>query len=240
MRRHWMPLIAIALIGLAGTALAQTYPTLTAGAPAVTGQVQADPSLTLTITTPQEIIIDAIAADPTRDAQLRLMRDGSYIADDSDSGDGTNARLAQFVSPGTYQVIVYEYQYRAMSATVQATVAPPFTPVATIAPGAPPTSITTPEGDWSRAASVEVAVTVATPGSYVLTAMPGTTPSDSMCSPEITVIHDMAVDGYTISNSGSGTPATATRELAAGNYTLRIRNWFGHTCPMTVTVAPAP
>lgn len=236
MRRHWMPLIAIALIGLAGTALAQTLPALTAGAPAVTGTVVADPSMTLTIATPQEVIIDAIASDSTRDAQLRLMHDGSYVADDSDSGEGTNARLAHFLAPGTYQVVVWDYQYRAMTATVQAVPATPFVPVATIAPGAPPTTITTPEGDWSRAASVEVAVTVAAPGNYTLTA----TPSDATCSPEITVIHDMAVEGYTISGTGSGTPATANRAFVAGNYTLRIRNWWGHTCAMTVTVAPAP
>jgi len=236
MRRHWMPLIAIALIGLGGTALAQTYPALTAGAPATTGQVAADPSMTLTIATAQEVIIDAVSADPTRDAQIRLMHDGSYVADDSDSGEGTNARLAQFLAPGTYQVIIWEYQYRSMAANVTAVVAPAFTPVATIAPGAPPTSITTPEGDWSRAASVEVALTVAAPGNYALTATPG----DAQCSPEITVIHDMAVEGYTISGTGSGTPANATRAFVAGNYTLRIRNWWGHTCPMTVTVAPAP
>lgn len=235
MRRHWMPLMAIALIGLAGTALAQTLPTLTAGAPASTGQVVADPSMTLTIAAPQEVIIDAVATDGT-DAQLRLMHDGAYVADDSDSGEGTNARLAQFLAPGTYQVIVYEYQYRAMTATVQATAAPAFTPVATIAPGAPATAISTPEGDWSRAASVEVAVTVATPGNYAITATPG----DAQCSPEITVIHEMAVEGYTISGTGSGTAATATRALTAGSYTLRIRNWWGHTCNMTLTVAAAP
>lgn len=234
MRRHWMPLIAMALIGLGGTALAQTLPALTADAPATTGQVVADPSMTLTIATPQEVIIDAMSTNGT-DAQLRLMHDGSYVADDSDSGEGTNARLAQFLAPGTYQVIVYEYQYRAMTANVQVTAAPAFTPVATIAPGAPPTSVSTPEGDWSRAASVEVALNVAAPGNYTITAAPG----DDRCSPEITVIHDMAVEGYTISGSGSGTPATAERALTTGAYTLRIRNWWGHTCNMTVTVAPA-
>jgi hypothetical protein len=229
-----MPLVALALVGLAGTALAQALPALTAGAPAVTGQVVADPSLTLTIDTPQEIIIDATATDGN-DAQLRLLRDGSYVADDSDSGEGTNARLAQFVSPGTYQIVVWEYQYRAMAANVQVTAAPAFTPVATIAPGAPATSISTPEGDWSRAASVEVALTVASPGNYTITATPG----DAQCSPEITVIRAMATEGYTISGSGSGTPATAERALVAGDYTLRIRNWWGHVCNMTVAVAPA-
>jgi hypothetical protein len=230
-----MPLIAIALIGLGGTALAQTYPALTAGAPAVTGQVPADPSLTLTIDTAQEVIIDAVSTNDT-DAQIRLMHDGSYVADDSDSGEGTNARLAQFLAPGTYQVVVWEYQYRAMAANVTAVTAPAFVPVATIAPGAPATAISTPEGDWQRAASVEVALAVAAPGNYTITATPG----DAQCSPEIMVIHDMAVDGYTISGTGSGTPATAVRPLVAGGYTLRIRNWWGHTCNMTLTVAPAP
>ncbi len=235
MRRFGAPLIALAMIGLGGTALAQALPTLTAGAPASTGQVVADPSLPLTIAAPQDVLIDAMATDGT-DAQLRLMHDGSDVADDSDSGEGTNARLAQFLAPGTYQIIVYEYQYRAMAANVQVTAAPAFTPVATIAPGAPPASISTPEGDWSRAASVEVAVNVAAPGNYAITATPG----DAQCSPEIQVIHDMAVDGYMISAPSSGSPATASRALVAGTYTLRIRNWWNHSCAMTVTVAPAP
>ncbi len=234
MRKIGTTLIATALLGLAGTAIAQALPALTAGAPASSGQIAADPSLTLTIDTPQEVIIDAIA-EGGMDAQLRLMHDGSYVADDSDSGEGTNARLAAFLAPGTYQVIVYEYQYRAMTASVQVTAAPAFTPVATIAPGAPATSINTPEGDWSRASSVEVALNVATPGNYTITA----TPSDEHCSPEIQVIRNMEVEGYTISNSGSGTAATAERALVAGAYTLRIRNWWGHACPMSVTVAPA-
>ncbi len=234
MRRTFSPLLALALTGLAGTALAQTLPALTVGAPPATGAVAADPSLTLTVDAAQEIIVDAIATDGG-DAQIRLMRDGSYVADDSDSGDGTNARLAWFVAPGTYQIVVWEYQYRAMAANVQVTAAPAFTPVATIAPGAPPAAISTPEGDWSRAASVEVALSVATPGNYAITAIPG----DAQCSPEISVIHDMAVEGYAISGTGSGTPATAERALVAGSYTLRIRNWWGHACPMTLTVAPA-
>ncbi|MFO0686057.1 MAG: hypothetical protein U0234_28610 [Sandaracinus sp.] len=234
MKKIGTMLVAMALVGLAGTALAQALPALTAGAPASAGQIAADPSLTLTIDTPQEVIIDAIAQGGM-DAQLRLMHDGSYVADDSDSGDGTNARLAAFLAPGTYQIITYEYQYRPMTATVQVTQAPAFTPVATIAPGAAPAAISTPEGDWSRASSVEVALNVASPGNYTITAAT----SDEHCSPEIQVIRNMEVEGYTISNSGSGTPATAERALVAGNYTLRIRNWWGHSCPMTVSVAPA-
>jgi hypothetical protein len=234
MRRFGIPLCALALLALGGTALAQALPTLTAGAPPSAGNIVADPALTLTITEPTEVIFDAVATGV--DAQLRLTRDGSYVAEDSDSGEGTNARLAQFLAPGTYSLIVYEYQYRAMTATVTAVVAPAMTAAATIATGAPPATIVTPEGDWARAATSEVALTVATPGNYTLTAAT----TDTACSPEIVVVHDHAVDGWAITAPGSGQPATAVRALQAGSYALRIRNWYGHACAMTVTAAPAP
>jgi hypothetical protein len=229
MRRTLTWLSIAALLGVGGTALAQALPALTAGAPPSDGTIAPDPALTLHVAEPSEIIIDAVATGV--DAQLRLMHDGSFVAEDSDSGDGVNARLDQFLAPGDYQVIVYEYQYRAMSASVSAAVAPPMTPVATITPGATAAAIQTPEGDWARAASVEVGLDVATAGDYRLTAAS----TDAQCSPEITVIQNHAVQGFTITSS-SGQPASDTRTLGAGHYTLRIRNWWNHPCAMSVTV----
>lgn len=222
MRRSWMLLTVLALSGVAATVWAQTDPVLTPGAPPATATIAAEPRMTLTITEPTEVIIDAVAAG--FDSQIRLERGGSYVAEDGDSGDGTNARLVSFLAPGTYDVVVYDYLYRAMTASVTATVATPMTPVATIAPGAPPTTVVSVEGDYARAASVEVALTVAAPGNHLLTL----TTADSGCSPEITVIQANAVVGSVIQAPMSGQPATDTRALTAGAYTLRIRNWWNH------------
>jgi hypothetical protein len=238
MRRPWTLITALALVGGAATVVAQTAPALTPGAPPVEAAIAAEPNLTLTIAAPTEVIFDATATGA--DAQLRLEQNGTYIAEDSDSGDGTNARLARFLTPGTYNVIVWEYQYNAMTASVSATTAPAMTPVATIATGAPPTTVVSLEGDYARAASVEVALTVAAAGSFVLTATPTPDPSAVIqCSPEITIIQNNAVVGDVISAPSSGQPATATRPLAAGTYTLRMRSWWNHACTMTLTVNPA-
>lgn len=234
MRRHTIMLCTLALVGFAGTALAQALPTLTAGAPATNAEIAAEPSMTLTLAAPTEVVFDAISTDG--DAQLRITHDGSFVAEDGDSGEGTNARLAQFLAAGTYQVTVYDYQYRAIAATVTAATAPAMVAAATIAPGAPATTIVTPEGDWQRAATSEVSLTIATPGNYTLTA----DTTDEHCSPEILTVLNNQVEGWAISSSGSGHPATAVRALQAGTYSLRIRNWSGHACSMTVTATPAP
>jgi hypothetical protein len=42
-----------------------------------------------------------------------------------------------------------------------------------------------------------------------------------------------------ISAPSTGQPASDARALTAGHYTLRIRSWNGHACPMTVTATPA-
>ncbi len=225
--------IALVLLALTGTALAQTAGALTMDA-AQSAHIAAQPSVTLTIDRPQEIIVDAIATDD-RDAELRLMQGETIVADDSDSGDGTNARIAQFVAPGSYQVIVWERQHREMTSSVQVTAAPPLTPVATMAADGAATTVTTLEGDWARAASVEVTLNVASAGNYVITG----TPAEPDCSPELTFIRGMRVDGAPIVGTGSGAAATATRALDAGTYTLRVRNWWGHARHVALAVTPA-
>lgn len=226
--------IAVVLLALTGTALAQAVPALTTEAPQ-TAHIAAEPSLTLTIDAPQEIVIDAIASSDDRDAELRLMQGETIVADDSDSGEGTHARLAQFVAPGTYQVIVWERQYREMTSSIQVVAAPAMTPVATIAADGTSTAVTTPEGDWARAASVEVTLSVPTDGNYVITG----TPSEQDCSPELTLIRQMRIEGAPLVGAGSGAVATATRALSAGTYTLRVRNWWGHARSVALAVAPA-
>jgi hypothetical protein len=163
------------------------------------------------------------------DAQLLLYQGDSLITQDSDSGSGVDARIVTFLAPGTYQVRVMEWRGRAMSARVQAQVLPPMTPVAQIAPGAPPTVINTPQGDSARAASAEASLTIATPGNYRLDA---TSSGDA----ELMIIQAGAIVAQD-SDSGDGTNAQITRQLAPGTYTLRVRDYGNRASAITVTVA---
>lgn len=209
--------------------------TIALGAPAVTVTTTAAPRWTFTVPAAGEYQIDAMGMPA--DAQLYVLDSSNWTTtSDSDSGDGLDARIQYFFEPGTYTVRVHEYNHAAASIRVSATALAPMTPVATIAPGAPPTPVVAPEGDGARAASVEVALTVATPGNYALSL----TTADTGCSPEITVILNNARVGSVISAPTSGQPATETRALVAGTYTLRVRNWWNHACTMSLTANAAP
>jgi hypothetical protein len=218
--------VPLALAG-AAVATAQALPSLAVGAPPTQVTAPAAPSLTLTLPAASEVQIDAMGSP--MDAQLLLYQGDSLITQDSDSGSGVDARIVTFLAPGTYQVRVMEWRGRAMSARVQAQVLPPMTPVAQIAPGAPPTVINTPQGDSARAASAEASLTIATPGNYRLDA---TSSGDA----ELMIIQAGAIVAQD-SDSGDGTNAQITRQLAPGTYTLRVRDYGNRASAITVTVA---
>jgi hypothetical protein len=210
----------------AAVAVAQTLPALTIGAPPTTVTAPAAPSLTLTLPAAAEVQLDAMGAP--MDAQLLLMQGDSLITQDSDSGEGVDARIVTFLAPGTYQARVMEWRGRAMSARVQAQILPPMTPAARLAPGAPPTVIQTPQGDSPRAASAEATLTVAAPGNYRLDA---TSSGDA----ELMIIQNAAIVAQD-SDTGEGTNAQITRQLAPGVYTLRVRDYGNRASAITVTV----
>jgi hypothetical protein len=222
-------LLAVALSLGSAVAIAQAVPSLTIGAPASPAVAPAAPSLSLTLPAAAEVQIDAMGAP--MDAQLLLVEGGSVLTEDSDSGDGVDARIVRFLPAGTYEVRVVEWRGRAMSARVQAVILPPMTPVASITPGAPPAIIATPAGDSPRAASAEVTLTIATAGSYRLDAIAAGNDAELMIIQNGTLI---AQD----SDSGEGTNAQLVQTLTPGTYTLRVRDWGNRAGSITLTVVP--
>ncbi|MFO0712762.1 MAG: hypothetical protein U0353_23115 [Sandaracinus sp.] len=218
------PLLAASAVGVA-----QALPALTVGAPPTPTTAPEQPTLTLTLPAPAEVQIDAMGAP--MDAQLLLLDDhDSLVEQDADSGDGVDARIVRFLAAGTHRVRVVEWRGRAMSARVQAQVLPPLTPVAQLAPGAPPTVLNTPQGDSARNASAEATLTIAAAGNYRLDA---TSTGDA----ELTIIQNGAIVAQD-SDSGDGTNALITRQLAPGTYTLRVRDYGNRASAITVTIAP--
>ena len=208
--------------------------TLTVGAPAVTVTVAEAPRWAFTVAAPNEYQFDAIGMP--QDAQLAVLdSNGWTLASDGDSGDGLNARLATFLQPGTYTVRVNEYNHVAASVQVSATPLAPMTPVASIAPGAPPTTVVSPAADWDRPSSVELAITIATPGNYRINA----TQSNDQCTSRIELIQNNA---SITSNSygGPNSSAQIDQALQAGTYTLRVRDTIYRACTHSVTVVPQP
>jgi hypothetical protein len=220
--------VAVPLLA-ASAVVAQTLPALTVGSAPTPTTAPEQPTLTLDLPAPAEVQIDAMGAP--MDAQLLLLdaRD-SLITQDSDSGEGVDARIVTFLAAGTYRVRVVEWRGRAMSARVQAQVLPPLTPAAQLAPGAPPAIIDTPQGDSARNASAEATLTIAVAGNYRLDA---TSSGDA----ELMIIQNAAIVAQD-SDSGDGTNAQITRQLAAGTYTLRVRDFMNRASAITVTVAP--
>lgn len=216
---------ALLLVG-ASVAFAQTLPTVAIGAPPTPAPAPAAPSLTLTLAAPAEVQIDAMGSP--MDAQLMLYQGDSLIVEDSDSGDGVDAQIVRFLAAGTYDVRVVEWRGRAMSTRVSAVLLAPMTPVATLAPGAPPTIVAVPAGPSPRASSAEVTLTIAAPGSYRLDA---TSDGDA----ELMIIQNSAVVAQD-SDTGEGTNAQIVQTLTPGNYTLRVRDYSNRASNITVTV----
>jgi hypothetical protein len=232
-RKNWIALaVAVGLTLVGGTALSQAGLAITAGGPPVTASVPAAPTLTLTIATPSEVQIDATSTGA--DAQLVLTGPGVTV-EDSDGGDGVNARIITFLAPGTYEVQVWEWRGGAMTANVAAMVLPPLTAAATITPGAPPAPVTAPAGDSNRASSAEVTVTIATAGNYTIDAVGPATGCDS----QLVIVRDNAEVGRD-SDSGDENNARWTGPLTPGTYGVRVYDWINRACAINVSVTPAP
>lgn len=205
--------------------------TLTVGAPAVTVNVAAAPRWTFTVAAPGEFQFDAIGMP--QDAQLTILDSNGWVtASDGDSGDGLNSRLATFLAPGTYTVRINEYNHVAATVQVSATTLAPMTPVATIAPGAPPTTVPTPSADWDRPSSAEVAITIAAAATYRISV---TSSDTTMCIPRLELFQNNA----SINSNSYGGPdqsAQLDQAMTPGTYTLRVRDVSYRACTHTVTV----
>lgn len=229
-RRRWISLsIAATLVLGASVAVAQVASPITIGAPPAPITVPAMPTAPFTIAAAGEYQIDAMAAGA--DAQLFVLQNDTVIYEDGDSGDGVDARVIAFLAPGTYGARVWEYRGNPMNVRLRVSRPPAFTPVATIAPGAPPTIVNVTSGDSPRASSAEVTLTIAAAGTYRIDAVsPG-----AAIDPELMIIRDGA-QVATDSDSGEGSNAQLVQALTPGNYTLRVRDWVSRSGAITVTV----
>ncbi len=209
--------------------------TLTIGAPAVTVTVAEAPRWTFVVAAPMEYQFDAVGMP--QDAQLSILNSSGWnVASDGDSGDGLNARLAAFLEAGTYTVRVNEYNHAAATVQMSVTQLAPMTPVATIAPGAPATTITTPAADWDRPSSSEVALTITAPGNYRINAA---ATNSTMCTSRIELIQNNA---SIASNSygGDNQSAQLDQAMTPGTYTIRIRDTIYRACTHSLTVTAQP
>lgn len=208
--------------------------TLEIGAAAITVNVAETPRFTFTVAAAGEYQFDAVGMPA--DAQMTILdANGWTVTSDSDSGEGYDARVATFLAPGTYTVRVNEYNHAAATVQVSVTQPPPFTPVATIAPGAPPTTVTTPSADWDRPSSAEVTLTITAPGNYRINAA---ATDSSMCTSRIELIQNnqsLASNSYGGPNSSAQIEQTS---MTPGTYTIRLRDTIYRACTHSLTVVP--
>jgi len=199
--------------------------TLLPGAPPTAVEVAAVPGVSFTVAAAGEYQIDGTG---TPDVQLFLVQNGNVLQEDSDSGDGTNARLQTFLAPGTYEARVYEWHGRALAAAAQVTALEPLPSTATLTPGTPQL-VQAPAGEMRRAASVEVTLEVRAAGNYRIDAT-----SDPSRDAQLLIHRDGAVVAED-SDSGDANNAQITRQLEPGSYRLRVYDWMNRDAAITVT-----
>lgn len=219
-------MIASAILG-ASLALAQALPSITAGAPAQTLHVPAVPGVPLVIATAGEYQIDATGS--SLDTELSIVLGDAVVAEDSDSGDGTDARVVTFLEPGTYDVRASEHGGRATTARLSVIQAPPMTAVASIAPGAAPASVQVALGASPRESSVELTLTIAGAGAYRIVAEGGGLDA------ELLLIRDGSLVEAN-SDASDGPQAHINRDLTPGEYTLRVRDRSNRAGTLSVSV----
>jgi predicted nucleic acid-binding Zn-ribbon protein len=193
--------------------------------------VPASPGFTLAVTQPGEYQID-VMGEP-RDAQLNIYQGDELVVSDSDSGEGTDARVIRFLQPGAYSVRVSEYIGRQMSARVQAQLLTPLPPAGTITPGQT-VPVQVPEGPDNRAASRELTLTIAAPGMYQIDAT-----SDADHDAQLQIIQNNAIIAED-SDSGGNRNARVRRGLAPGQYTVRVFDYVHRATQIEVAVALDP
>lgn len=192
---------------------------LTVGQAPAALNVPTPPSFDITIATAAEYQVDISATGG--DPRLFLYQGETLVEDDDDGGEGNNARIVRFLTPGTYQARVVEYRARPFSVQGQVQQLQPPTPIGALTLGAPLVIqfpefnfMNRPEND--RGASKSATLTIAAAGQYTCTA---TMDNDRRVKMEI--ISNGAVvasddQGFTESN------ASITQQLQPGAYEVRV------------------
>ncbi len=206
--------------GVAAAQPAGAAPTaLELGAAPATLNVPIPPSFNLTVATAGEYQLDANAT--AGDPKLYVYQGETLVDNDDDGGEGNNARVVRFLTPGSYSLRVTEYQARAMTAQVQAQQLQPLTPAGALTLGQA-LSVEIPEFSFmnrpnnDREAAKAVTLTVAAAGQYTCTAT-----MDNDRRVKMAIIQNGTVvaeddQGFTESN------ASITQQLQPGAYIVRV------------------
>ncbi len=120
---EWQHRATSITVTCAPPSVAANVATLTIGAPTTVPIAAGDgpvgqAHVGFTIAAPGPYTCDATSE---LDAQLVLLQNGAVLAEDSDSGPGTAARIARELQPGEYQLRLWEWLHRATSITVTCT-----------------------------------------------------------------------------------------------------------------------
>lgn len=191
------------------------------GQPAVTMNVPAPPAFSIDIAAPGEYQLDVTAGG--NDPKMWLYQGDTLVEDNDDGGDGNNARIVRFLTPGNYQIRVTEFRARQVTVQGQAQLLQALAPVATLTLGAPST-VEFPDVGFmnrprnNRDASRGVNFTVAAPGQYTCSA--------SMSNDRRVKIQLINVSTSTsVAEADQGfrqNEATITQQLQPGEYQLRV------------------
>lgn len=182
------------------------------------------PSFNIDITAAGEYQLDVAASGG--DPRVFLYQGETELEDDDDGGDGYNARIVRFLTPGTYSLRVTELHARPLNVTGQVQQLQPPTPVGALTLGAPLTIqfpdvgiMNRPEND--RAASKSATLTVAAAGQYTCTA----TMAGDGHRAKLQLISNgtvVASDDQSFSESN----ASITQQLQPGTYEVRVWEWI--------------
>lgn len=192
---------------------------LALGQPPASLNVPIPPSFNLEITAPAEYQIDISATGG--DPRLFMYQGETLVEDDDDGGEGNNARIVRFLTPGSYSLRVTEYRARPFTAQAQAQQLQPPTPVGALTLGQPLVVqfpefgfMNRPEND--RDASKAVTLQVAAAGQYTCTAS---------IDNDRRVQMQLILNGAVVASDDQGfteQQASITQQLQPGNYELRV------------------
>lgn len=193
--------------------------TLQLNQPPAALSVPIPPSFNFTVATAAEYQIDVSSSDG--DPRVYVYQGDTLVEDNDDGGEGNNARVVRFLTPGTYSIRATEFRARAMNAQVQAQQLQALTPVGAVTLGQPLvvqfpefSFMNLPQND--REAAKAVTLTVAAAGQYTCTAT-----MDNERRVQMSIIQNGTVvasddQGYTEQN------ASITQQLQPGAYTIRV------------------
>src|SRR5262245_1846825 len=118
-----------------GASTGSSARTLTLGQAPIAVAVPAPPTFELRIAHAGEYRVDVVGASV--DPKMFLYLGDDLVEENDDGGDGVNARIVRFLSPGTYGVRVAEHRGRPFEAQVSAERLDPLASAGTLALGTP-------------------------------------------------------------------------------------------------------